>query len=209
MNTSLRHLKTLQTRELDLLNFWTFWTRTWTWLLNIRGSNVDRRTGGLDRLRKFFNFLNELYPSLKSTMLCSKICISFLEVEVSKSKSEKNSKYQPVYETSWRHPPVPASFFMSLISLLQIYILWTNRIKHSCSDDSSTEIVWFRVRLVGTGYRAEVFQPEIQTLSSIDCNVLLAKCLKHEGSVTLILIFHSALHVILACITKSFLKLKI
>ena len=33
--------------------------------------------------------------------------------------------------------------------------------------------------LVGTGYRAEVFQPEIQTLSSIDCNVLLAKCLKH------------------------------
>lgn len=64
---------------------------------------------------------------------------------------------------------------------------------------------WF----VGTGYRAEVFQPEIQTLSSIDYNVLLAKCLKHEGIVTLILIFHSALHLILACITKSFLKLKI
>ena len=47
------------------------------------------------------------------------------------------------------------------------------------------------------GYRAEVIRPEIQKVNSTDRNVLLEKRPKHqEDSVTLILTFYPALHVI-------------
>ena len=51
--------------------------------------------------------------------------------------------------------------------------------------------------LIDAGYRAKVVRPEIWKVNSIDRNVLLEKRQKHrEDNVTLILTFHSALHVI-------------
>ena len=44
-------------------------------------------TQGLDKLKDFFNFLNEFRPSIKFTMDYSKNSINFLDVKVSKSES--------------------------------------------------------------------------------------------------------------------------
>ena len=59
--------------------------------------------------------------------------------------------------------------------------------------------------LIDRGYRTKVVRPEIQEVNSIDRNVLLEKRPKHqEDSVTLILTFHSALHVIFDILKSAY-----
>ena len=84
----------------------------------------------------------------------------------------KHSMHKPLYKANWHAP---------------------------CSDeeDLQQKLNDLESWLIDRGYITEVVRLEIQKVNSIDRNVLLEKRPKHqEDSVTLILTFHSALHVI-------------
>ena len=96
-------------------------------------------TEGLEKLKEFFNFLNEFYPSIKFTMDYSKKSINFLDVKVSKSESgntlctslftKSNGTNQYLHPTSCHR-----SIYKKSISYGQAV-----RIKRICSDEEDLQ----------------------------------------------------------------------
>ena len=129
----------------------------------------------------------------------SKNSINFLDVKVSKSESGNTLNTNPFTKPTDTHQYLHATSCHRSIYKRSIPSGQPVRIKRICSDeeDLQQKLNDLESWLIDRDYRAEVVRPEIRKVNSIDRNVLLEKGLKHQkNSVTLILAFHPALHVI-------------
>ena len=99
-------------------------------------------TEGLDKLKEFFNFLNEFHPCLTFTMDYSKNSINFLDVKVSKSESGNTLCTSLFTKPTDTHQYLHATSCHRSIYKRSIHYGQAVRIKRISSDE---EIKWFRV----------------------------------------------------------------
>ena len=124
-------------------------------------------TEGVDKLKEFFNYLNEFYPSIKFTIEYSEKQINFLDVLVTKSESgEKlcSSLYTKLTDTlQYLH----ATSCHQAVYKNSIAYVQAIRLKRICSGENHIQrkLVSLESWLANRGYRAERVRPEIQKLT--------------------------------------------
>ena len=156
-------------------------------------------TEGVDKLKEFFNYLNEFHPSIKFTMEYSEKQINLLEVLVTKYDSGGklcSSLYTKLTDT---HQYLLATSCDRAVYKNSIAYGLAIRLKRICSDENDLQqkLISLESWLVNRGYRAEKVRPEIQKINSIDrANLLIKKTKHHENSITLVLTFHPALNIV-------------
>ena len=149
-------------------------------------------------MKELHNFLNEFHPSVKFTMDYSMNSTNFLDVKVSKSESGNTLCTSLFTKPTDTHQYLHATSCHRSIYKRSIPYGQAVRLKSICFDeeDLQQKLNDLESWLIDSAYRAEAVRPEIRKVNSIDRNVLLEKCPKHqEGIATLILTFHPALHV--------------
>ena len=136
----------------------------------------------VDKLKEFFNYLNELHPSIKFTIGYSEKKINFLDVPVTKSDSgeklcsilytKPTDTYQYLHGTSCHR-----AVYKNSIAYGQAI-----RLKRICSDENDLQrnLVSLESWLVNKSYRAEKARPAIQKTNLIDRANLLIKKSKHQ-----------------------------
>ena len=136
----------------------------------------------VDKLKEFFNYLNELHPSIKFTIGYSEKKINFLDVLVTKSDSgeklcsilytKPTDTYQYLHDTSCHR-----AVYKNSIAYGQAI-----RLKRICSDENDLQrnLVSLESWLVNKSYRAEKARPAIQKINLIDRANLLIKKSKHQ-----------------------------
>ena len=154
-------------------------------------------TEGVDKLKEFFNYLNEFYSSIKFTTEFSEKQINFLDILVTKSDSSEklcSSLYTKPTNTHQYLHAMSSAVHKNSIAYGQAI-----RLKRICSDENDLQrnLVSLESWLVNRDYRAEKVRPEIQKINLIDQANLLIKKPKHqENSITLVLTFHPALNIV-------------
>ena len=136
----------------------------------------------VDKLKEFFNYLNELHPSIKFTIGYSEKKINFLDVLVTKSDSgeklcsslytKPTDTYQYLHGTSCHR-----AVYKNSIAYGEAI-----RLKRICSDENDLQrnLVSLESWLVNKSYRAEKVRPAIQKINLIDRANLLIKKSKHQ-----------------------------
>ena len=162
-------------------------------------------TEGEQKLKEFFEFLNNIHPTIKFTMDYSLRKIDFLDVTVTKSDNGK-------LETNLYSKPTDTHQFLHATSCHQaackngIPYSQAIRLKRICSVE--TELIenlnnleqW----LVDRGYQRYKVKKEISRVNDIDrMNLLVKKEKNKDNTVTLTLTFHPALHSVVNILKRA------
>ena len=163
-------------------------------------------TEGLENLKEFFGFLNNVHPSIKFTMEYSQKQINFSDVLISKNDNESSlvtslftkstDSHQYLHDTSCHR-----SIYKKLIPYGQAI-----RMKRICSNevDLQRKLLDLESWLTGRGYKSEIIRPEIQKVNLIDRRNLLKKRPKHqEDSITVVFTFHPALNIVFDVLKRA------
>ena len=144
----------------------------------------------IEKLKDFLDFLNAFHPSIKFTMEYSPYQINYLDVLITKDESGETVRASLYMKPTDSHHAV----YKKSIPYSQAV-----RMKRICSEEADLQhkLGDLESLLANRGYRTESARREIQTVNSIERQVLLEKCPKIQGdSVTLVLAFHLAFYII-------------
>ena len=143
---------------------------------------------GPKNLKEFFQFLNNFHLSIKFTIEYSqKLNTKLTSSLITSLFTKSTDKHQHLHVTSCHK-----SVYKKSIRYGQII-----RIKRVCSIEVGLQrkLLDLESWLIDRGYKCEIIRLEIQKVNFINSH--LKKCSKHqEDSITLVLAFHSALHIV-------------
>ena len=163
-------------------------------------------TEGLENLKEFFGFLNNVHPSIKFTMEYSQKQINFSDVLISKNDNESSLVTSLFTKSTDSHQYLHATSCHRSIYKKSIPYGQAIRMKRICSNevDLQRKLLDLESWLTDRGYKSEIIRPEIQKVNLIDRNNLLKKRPKHqEDSITLVLTFHPALNIVFDVLKKA------
>ena len=162
-------------------------------------------TEGEQKLKEFFEYLNNCHPTIKFTMDYSFEKINFLDVSVRKSHNGK-------LETNLYTKPTDTHQFLHATSCHRsscknsIPYSQAIRIKRICSveNELNQQLLNLEQWLVERGYHRDKIKREISRVNSIERSHLLTKKVKgNDDTVTLTLTFHPALYSVVNILKKA------
>ena len=124
-------------------------------------------TEGVDKLKEFFNYLNEFHSSIKFTTEYSEKQINFLDILVTKSDSGEKLCSNLYTKPTNTHQYLHATSCHPAVHKNSIAYGQAIRLKRICSDENDLQrnLVSLESWSVNRDYRAEKVRPEIQKLT--------------------------------------------
>ena len=163
-------------------------------------------TKGLENLKEFFGFLNNVHPSIKFTMEYSQKQINFSDVLISKNDNESSLVTSLFTKSTDSHQYLHATSCHRSVYKKTIPYGQAIRMKRICSNevDLQRKLLDLESLLTDRRYKSEIIRQEIQKVNLIGRNNLLKKRPKHQGdSITLVLTFHLALNVVFDVLKRA------